>query len=127
MDASTTQQHPATEMTENSLLDLLVQDLFVQQRDSKEVREIIQGSEKLQKKMFLVLSYTPTEHWAVIQRHRAPSFFKLIDSSKHSGDEPRATPVTLNPLLQVVQVVTSNPAKVTCIQRTFWGTTKMYA
>lgn len=107
----------AKEITENSLLNLLVQDLFVQQQDSKEVRDIIQGSEKLQKKMFLVLSETEPELWTIVQRN-SKWVFKLIDPNKWTGGDPMATPVTLNPLLKVVL---SDPEKVECIRRTWWG------
>jgi hypothetical protein len=118
MDANTTQQQPELGMTEDSLMNLLVQDLFVQQRDSKEARDIIQSSAKLQKKMFLAPPITTPEHWTLIQENRR-WFFKLIDPSKYTGDEPLAIPVTLNPLLEVL---TTKPDRTDCIRRNYWGT-----
>jgi hypothetical protein len=117
MDANPTQQHPALGMTEDSLMNLLVQDLFVQQRDSKEARAVIQGSAKLQQKMFLAPSITTPELWTVIKKN-SKWIFKLTDPNKLTGDEPLAVPVTLNPLLSVL---TPKPERTTCIQRTYWG------
>jgi hypothetical protein len=118
MDANTTQQHGAKQITENSLLNLQVQDLFVQLEDSKEVRNIIQGSEKLQKYMFLVLPHTPPEPWTVIQRYGKWAFKLVVDDNNGNFDTPLIMPVTLNPLLQVD---TPKPYGAKCIQRTYWG------
>jgi hypothetical protein len=119
MDANTTQHHPAPSLTEDSLMNLLVQDLFVQQRDSKEARAVIQGSAKLQKKMFLTASIATPEHWTVIKKN-GRWLFKLTDPNNHTGDEPLAIPVTINPLLSVL---TPKPERTTCIRRTYWGKT----
>lgn len=118
MDANNTQQHRAPEITENSLLKLLVQDLFAQQQDSEEVRNIIQGSEKLQKYMFLVLPHKPPEPWTIIQRYGKWAFKLVVDDNNGNFDTELAMPVTLNPLLRVD---TPKPYRAKCIQRTYWG------
>ena len=117
MDANTTQQSRTLDVTEDSLMKLLVQDLLVQQRDFKEARDIIQGSAKLQKKMFLAPCITTPEHWTLIQKTRK-WFFKPIDPNKYTGDEQLATPVTLNPLLKVL---TTRPNRTDCRRRNYWG------
>jgi hypothetical protein len=123
MDANTTQQHGAKEITENSLLKLLPQELFAQQQDSEQVRNIIQGSEKLQKYMFLVLPHAPPEIWTVIQKNgkHGPAFKLVVDDSKGNPDTPLIMPVTLNPLLEVETSRPNGVVRVKCIQRTYWS------
>jgi hypothetical protein len=121
MDANTTQQHGAKEITENSLLNLLVQELFAQQQDSEEVRNIIQGSEKLQKYMFLVLPHTPPERWTVIKRNGRYAFKLVVDDSEVNPDTPLIMPVTLNPMLEVETSRPNGVVRVKCIQRTYWS------
>jgi hypothetical protein len=116
MDADTTQQHLAlgiTEIRENILLHLPVRDLFFLRLVSKEFRDTIQESKKLQEKMYLVLPNTPPELWTVVQRSRWA--FKRMDISKWTGGRPQTAPVTLDPILEVIV------SKPDCIRRTWWG------
>jgi hypothetical protein len=120
VDANTTQQPPAlgvTKTTENNLLNLSVKDLFARQQVSKEVRDIIQSSARLQNKMFLVSSNTTPEPWTVFQKNGRWAF-QIIDTNKWSGSGPLTTPVTLNPLLEVI---VAEPKKERCIRRTWFG------
>jgi hypothetical protein len=118
MNANTTQQHGAKKVTETSLLKLLPQELFAQQQDSEQVRNIIQGSAKLQKYMFVVLPHTPPEPWTVIQIYGKSAFKLVVDDNNGNFDTKLITPVTLNPLLEVN---TPTPYGAKCIQRTYWG------